>query len=86
MTGVDHEALFPAPLNSVRRPHGSRRGHSGRNRPVLARLVWSRGPTIVAAHLAWVDGDVVCIEWERYGLSRRTWLRRCDVALWMPLT
>lgn len=82
---VDDEALFPAPLNSVRRPHGSKRGYPGRSRPVLVRLVRPRGTIMIAANLAWVDGDVVCVEWERHGVSRRTWLRRSDVALWIPL-
>jgi hypothetical protein len=82
---MDGEPLYPAPLNSVRSPHGSKRGHSGRSRPVLARLVWPRGAIIVAARLAWIDGNAVCIEWERRGVNRRTWIPRHDIALWLPL-
>lgn len=46
------ELLYPAPLNAIRPPHGSKRGFSGRSRPVLARLVWPRGLIVVAARLA----------------------------------
>jgi hypothetical protein len=40
---------------------------------------------VVAARLAWIDGDVVCVEWERRGVSRRSWIPRRDIALWIPL-
>lgn len=44
----------------------------------------ARGP-FVAARLAWVDGDIVCVEWERRGVARRSWIPRRDVSLWLRL-
>jgi hypothetical protein len=83
--GTGAEPLYPAPRNAISEPHGQHRGYNGQHRLVLARLVWSSGAVVIPARLLWVDDDAVRVEWERRGVVRRSWLRRSDIARWMPL-
>jgi hypothetical protein len=73
------DPLFQAPRNSVWEPPGWRSGHDGRRLLVLVRLVWPQYVEVVPAHLLWVDGAAVKVEWQRGGTVRQSWLPKRDV-------
>lgn len=84
MWGEDEsERLYPAPRNAISAPGRDRRGTNGRDKLVLARLVWPSGPIVVPARLLWVDGAAAWVEWEKGEVVRRSWIPTRDVGKWM---
>ena len=82
---TDPEPLYRAPRNSVWEPPGWKSGHYGGRKLVLARLELVEGVAVVPAHLLWVDGEFVHVEWERGGALRSSWLRKRDVCRWLRI-